>query len=65
MNTKCDRCHAEIKNYEHWSLGPTAGYYHVGNVSYWSRFAIADEQQICDQCMWEDPKYQMIYGTHQ
>lgn len=40
----------------------TCGYY-VVDRGIWKDFARPGEKCVCDHCMWDDPKYQAIYGN--
>lgn len=60
---RCDRC----KKLKPGLIadGVSAGFYIVadaGDQNYWAKFARKGESLICDQCMWNDPKYQEEYG---
>lgn len=58
----CDRCHkpqpdAFVEEFV------TGGVYDVRS-SYWSQFRRhAEEEIICDACMWDDPLYVELYGS--
>jgi hypothetical protein len=59
----CDRCHipildAQPPNGDNF----TAGYYTRAG---WERFMDPGEQNVCDRCMWADPRYIEIHGRHQ
>lgn len=65
MNMNCDRCKKDFEGFR--SLIFTAGYYDVsGNIeSGWGKFRQSPyEQIVCDECMFKDPKFIAIYGTH-
>lgn len=56
----CDRCQSDVEGYidpEGWSAGVYV------TTSYWSKFANPGEKQVCDACMWADPRYIAKYGT--
>jgi len=55
----CDRCRKEKNG---WT-GPvmSAGCYVVDKGG-WEEHAREGEKIICDECMWNDPKYIAIYG---
>ena len=60
MKLTCDRCHANFEGFktEHF----TAGYY---EMDAWSDFRQSpEEQKVCDECMFKNPKYIEIYGIH-
>lgn len=59
----CSRCHKTIPGSAHHTHGMTAGYYDVRGNS-WSEFARPGEEQVCDACMWADPKFIAVYGVH-
>lgn len=40
----------------------TGGYYDVSE-GYWAQFARWEETEICDDCMFADPKYAKLYGS--
>lgn len=41
----------------------TCGYYNVRRGTYWHKFANEGELQVCDNCMWDDPRYIAVYGV--
>jgi hypothetical protein len=53
----CDRCRRKIADFR-MPNGSTAGYYLAGA---WPRCANPGEQIICDDCMWNDPRYKRDY----
>lgn len=57
----CDRCKKKIDGDEGANF--TSGFYYVTS-GYWNRFARPYETVVCDDCMWADPDYIAIYGTH-
>jgi hypothetical protein len=55
----CGRCHQVIvDSVLPDGKGMTAGYY----VTPWQGMGTAEEKYVCDNCMWQDPKYIAIYG---
>jgi hypothetical protein len=56
----CDRCGDLIDGFrgEH----ATAGFYDTTGDSWWSKFSNPGEQNVCDACMWADPRYIAEYG---
>lgn len=60
MKMICDRCHKEFDGFKMDYF--TAGYY---NMDAWSDFKISlEEKVVCDECMFDNPKYIEIYGRH-
>ena len=58
----CDRCGRTVEGWrESEPIGMTAGYYNVETS--WTKYANPGEKNVCDQCMWEDPRYQADYHT--
>ena len=60
----CDRCKSTINGFRDESIKSvafTAGYYEVGK-GYWKRYGNAGEINICDACMFSDPRYMKTYG---
>lgn len=53
----CDRCKQIVKDATPPEGGMTAGYYHG-----WTQFMDAGEMDVCDFCMWNDPRYMVVYG---
>lgn len=55
----CDRCGKVV----HGGISEdfTAGFYNVSE-GYWSQYARWEEERICDDCMFKDPKYKKIYN---
>jgi hypothetical protein len=60
----CDRCGKKVDGMI--SITPkdgvvvTSGYYIVAEGN-WKECQRDDEEYVCDQCMWEDPKYKQLY----
>ena len=52
----CERCEKTVEALES-NLG-TAGFY---RRSGWAQYMNADEDIVCDDCMWEDPRYLADY----
>lgn len=66
VTVTCDRCgkvvHGIIDEfYLDKTIKVTGGFYDVTD-EYWSQFARWEEERICDDCMFADPKYKAIYG---
>jgi hypothetical protein len=61
----CDRCGNPVAD-DLTDRGSTmiAGFYNVAPGSCWAKFARPGEADVCDNCMWADPAYQAVYGTH-
>lgn len=59
---RCDRCKQLVDTPPAAALrtGATCGYYRRGA---WSEFMDADEQDVCDDCIWNDPRYVAVYGA--
>lgn len=55
----CSRCHKPIQQFTPPTGGMTAGYYVVAG---WKEFCNEGEIYVCDNCMWEDPRYIKVYG---
>ena len=64
IKVKCDRCKKIIDGGfdDHPRYGYTAGYYI--KASSWGKFMAKGERNICDECMFKDPRYIKIYGKH-
>lgn len=59
----CDRCLKTKPGYVvDGPFGMSAGCYMVGKGSHWHEMARPGEEVVCDDCMWEDPKYIARYG---
>lgn len=64
----CDRCGKTVEGIhtpadtEKGIPGGTGGYYNVAPPSAWTLYADVDENIICDECMWSDPRYIAVYG---
>lgn len=56
----CDRCGKRVKGLED-EIG-TSGFYKMSG--YWGKYKQGDEQRVCDECMFGDPKFQSDYGKH-
>lgn len=59
----CDRCKKPIDGFR--SEGATAGFYDTSAPEPWGKFANPGENNVCDNCMWSDPRYQAVYGQQQ
>jgi hypothetical protein len=57
----CDRCGKLINGCISIDGTITSGYYDVSDGP-WNQFALWDEYNICDTCMWADKKYQAMYS---
>lgn len=58
----CDRCKKEIQGFK-ISGEVTGGYYEVGPLgNVWGKFSNPGERNVCDNCMWTDPRYVVAYG---
>lgn len=55
----CDRCKKKIDGFR--DHGMTAGFYDT-STDLWGKFANPGEKNVCDDCMWSDPRYQAVYG---
>lgn len=58
---KCDRCGRLVDGLR--GEYATAGFYDTGE-GWWGRYAKANENVVCDACMWADPQYRADYGIH-
>ena len=60
----CDRCGEEILGNvfleADGSVGGTAGFYQT-ETGYWTSFVDLGEKIICDECMWNGPRYLEVY----
>lgn len=56
----CDRCKQEVKGLRTESC--TAGFYDTKPGGCWRKYANPDEEVVCDECMWQDPRYVADYG---
>lgn len=59
----CDRCHRRISGLYDPETETTGGFYRVGGNSSWGKYRNAGEKNICDKCMFNDRRYQAVYGT--
>jgi hypothetical protein len=60
----CDRCKSTVDGIlddSFKSIIMTAGYY-VVSTGYWKGYGNAGEVNICDKCMFADPRYIKRYG---
>ena len=60
----CDRCRKDVKGLIYRgeaTFKGTAGFYHVTDNN-WCKFANPGESIVCDECMFQDSRYQEIYG---
>lgn len=58
----CDRCGRPIEGHEEpgvWS----AGFYRRDEI--WGQFMDEGENLVCDSCMQDDPRYQVVYPPPQ
>jgi hypothetical protein len=61
----CDRCHSTVDGIlddSFKSIIMTAGYYQV-DQGYWRNYGNEGEVNICDACMFADPRYIKRYGN--
>jgi hypothetical protein len=62
LDLTCPRCKTAVEGSASWSPGQmTVGWYHRAG---WAGFMRADEQLLCDACMWAEPRYVEVYGPH-
>lgn len=62
ITIQCDRCKKELKD-AFYDGECTAGYYDTtASESPWAKFSEPNENQVCDDCMHSDPRYQAVYG---
>jgi hypothetical protein len=54
---RCDRCKKLVDAPPPSSNDATCGYYHG-----WRELMDAGEHDVCDACMWADPRYIHIFG---
>ncbi len=59
----CDRQKHWVDGYTDPITGSSAGVY-VTRDSYWSQFASPEEQIVCEECMWADPRYRSAYPNY-
>jgi hypothetical protein len=59
ITVTCDRCKKKVEGIDD-GIG-TAGFYHTER-GYWSQFVNEGENIICDDCMFNDERYQKVYG---
>lgn len=57
ITVTCDRCHNLINGIE--TKFGTGGFY-----LNWTEFMSPNEKTVCDECMWQDPRYIAVYGMH-
>jgi hypothetical protein len=55
---KCDRCKQDIEGLQTEDF--TGGFYRT--EGYWSKFANEGEKIVCDNCMFNDARYILVYG---
>lgn len=60
VTVTCDRCGAKVEGIR--TETATGGFYDVRPGSGWSGFANPGEANVCDPCMFADPRYQLAYG---
>jgi len=60
ITIQCDRCGKLVEGCIAEDGTCTGGYYNVAE-GYWSLFARWEEENVCDQCMFNDPKYIKLY----
>lgn len=53
VKIKCDRCNKEVDGIE--TDTGTVGFYRLSGC--WAEYKRNEEEAICDECMWIDPKY--------
>lgn len=67
----CDRCGKTVKGLMGTSLdnegrpnmGFTAGFYRIAKDGEgWGQYTNPGERNVCDECMWADPRYIADYG---
>jgi hypothetical protein len=54
----CDRCKQAVEGFV--GAGGLSGGVYVG----WTEMMDPGEHVVCDRCMWADPRYQVVHGTH-
>ena len=54
----CSRCGKQVEGYRDEIA--TGGFY---DAKAWDQFANEGETEICDDCMWTDPRYIAVYGN--
>lgn len=63
----CDRCGKTIEGIYipadngKGTTGGTGGYYDTSS-QLWGQYANPNENIICDECMWKEPRYIAVYG---
>lgn len=60
----CDRCKSVVNGFRNnaiKSIIVTSGYYQV-DKGYWQNYGNAGEINVCDACMFIDPRYMKTYG---
>ena len=55
----CSRCGKVVDGLVSARYG-TGGYYPV-ETGIWAKYADVGETELCDECMWADPRYQKDY----
>jgi NTP pyrophosphatase (non-canonical NTP hydrolase) len=60
---KCDRCGKEVEGIDAPGIA-TGGFYQLTGTCWQELRLNGDENVICDECMFADPKYIAIYGKH-
>lgn len=68
VTVTCDRCKKTVEGIRTDRF--TGGFYEISvnamtlEPSDWCKFANPGEKIVCDDCMWADPRYIAVYGTH-
>ena len=61
----CDRCKAQVQGAFRTNTA-TAGFYDVTpglhGTNQWTQYAREGERNVCDECMWSDPRYIVEHG---
>jgi hypothetical protein len=60
----CDRCGKVVNGIvDELPEGTVTGGFYDVTDEYWSRFAVWEEENVCDECMHSDPGYKAIYHS--
>ena len=60
VTVQCDRCKKQVNGIK--TETATGGFYEVANPLGWGKYADPGEKIVCDNCMWNDPRYIAVYG---
>jgi hypothetical protein len=59
----CDRCSRKFVGLKSTLDAPvplTGGFYDLTSPGCWTEYARGNEKIVCDECMYDDPKFQVV-----